>query len=325
MKFIAEIASTHGGSFARLQKLTNESIWTGCDFVKFQIYKNKYLCHKSSKFYKGLNTIEIPYSKWEKHINKYKKKIKIILEPFDEESYYFCKRFKKDVLIKISSSETDNYKIIKDSLNSFKKVFFNISGKSYNQINDYLKPFKNKKKLILLYGYQSFPTKFNFLRFGLIKLLKKNYTVGYADHSETKSDYLSYIATYQSILDGAQFIEKHITLKKKEKMPDFISSFEPREFKEYISFFKKEFKKNNNNILTNDEKIYSHVMGKFAVLNEDLKKNQIIKQNNLQFLRTGKIGLNRNFFFKKDKFQNIKAKKKLKKNIILSNKDIRLI
>lgn len=326
MKFIAEIASTHNGSVARLKKLTNESIGTGADYIKFQIFKNKHLCHESSKFFKPLSKIEISYSDWEKHINYYKKKIKIILEPFDEESYYFCKKFKKDVLIKISSSESDNYGIIEDSINSFKKVFFNISGKAYTKIINYLKPFSSKKKkIVLLYGYQSFPTKFNFIRFGLINLLKKKYTVGYADHSFTKNDYLTYISTYLSIISGAEFIEKHITLKKKEKMPDYISSFEPSEFKEYIKFFKNDYKKMNNNNLTLDEKKYSYVMGKFAVLKSNVQKNHKISKDNLQFLRTGKIGLTRNYFFNKNKFKNIKAKSKLKKGTILSNTQLKLI
>lgn len=326
MKFIAEIASTHDGSVRRLNKLTHEAIKTEADYVKFQIFKNNQLSHKSSKFFTSLNKIEIPFSAWEKHINNYKNKIKIILEPFDEESYYFCKKFKKDVLIKISSSESDNYSIIKDSLSSFKKVFFNISGKSYSQIIKYLKPFNyKKKKIILLYGYQSFPTKFNFVRFGLINLLKKKYSVGYADHSLTKKDYLTYMSTYTSIISGAEFIEKHITLKKKEKLPDYISSFEPTEFREYIKFFKREFNKINNNNLTLDEKKYSYVMGKFAVLKHDIKKNNKIDKESLQFLRTGKIGLKRNFFFNKNKFKNIKVKTNLKKGTILSNKQIKLI
>ena len=46
---------------------------------------------------------------WKNLINKYKKKTNLILEAFDQESYYFCRKFKKDVDLKISTSEVDNY------------------------------------------------------------------------------------------------------------------------------------------------------------------------------------------------------------------------
>ena len=72
--FILEIASAHGGSIDRLKKIFNSALNSQTDFVKLQIFKNKYLCHKSSSLYKKLKKIEIDFRIWESLINKKTKK-----------------------------------------------------------------------------------------------------------------------------------------------------------------------------------------------------------------------------------------------------------
>ena len=63
----------------------------------------------------------------------------------DEESYKFCKIFRKKALIKISASEHDNTEMITDALKNFKKVFINISGFEIKKIKQMVAIFKNKK------------------------------------------------------------------------------------------------------------------------------------------------------------------------------------
>jgi len=93
IKFISEIASTHNGSEKYLKKLSKRILNGDSDFIKFQIFKNENLCHKSSKFYKGLKKIEINQKTWRKIIAYSLKKKRVILEPFDDQSYKFCKYF----------------------------------------------------------------------------------------------------------------------------------------------------------------------------------------------------------------------------------------
>ena len=319
LKFIAEIASTHDGSSKQLINLLNKVKLRPEDFIKLQIFQNQELCHPSSKLYKGLKKIELPLKFWEKTINRYKKKINFILEPFDEKSYIFSKKFKKDVLIKISSSEHDNYWMIRDAIKNFKKVFINISGYELSEIIRLLKKIKSsKKKVILMYGFQSFPSNPEDLRLSIIKnIVNSGYNAGYADHSDTSNIVGTYLTTAQSIELGATYIEKHITLDRNQKKPDYISSFNPNELSEYVCFFKDQFKKFQitRNSISKKEIEYCNVMGKHAVISKKLKKNQILKYEHFKFLRTGSKGLNRdeikNLIYKKSKVKN-----ELKKNII---------
>ena len=324
IEFIAEIASTHNGSVKELNKLVNKIITGSSDYIKFQIFNNNQLCHKSSSLYKSLKKIEIEKKHWQKIISKVRKKKKIILEPFDQDSYEFCKKFKKFVLIKISSTEHDNDLLIKDALKNFNKVFFNISGFEINYLMKYFKSLKNpKKKLVLMYGYQSFPSEPKYLRLNILsEIKKKGYVSGYADHSDTSNEALTYFATKKSIELGAKYIEKHITLNRDKKKPDYISSFSVNDFENYVNFFKKEnleWIQDKNLTTSNKEKLYCNLMNKFAVTKKNIDKDEKIDLKKIKFLRTGKKGINRHSiekFLKKNK----KYQLSLSKNIVIQSK-----
>tara|TARA_B100000965_G_C19575062_1_gene750956 strand:+ start:614 stop:1630 length:1017 start_codon:yes stop_codon:yes gene_type:complete len=327
IKIIAEIASAHNGSLKKLDKLSKVAISSRADYLKYQIFDNKFLCHRSSKYYKGLNKIEISKKNWTKIINKYRGKIKLILEPFDEDSYKFCKKFKNSVDIKISSSEQDNLPLIRDAEKSFKKIFFNISGYRNNETIKILNKFiKSKKKFVFMYGFQDFPTNIYNIRFNLLKNLKNfSFTTGYADHSDTNNNFLTYYSSVIAINNGVKFIEKHITLKRKQKLPDYISSFEKKEFKNYITYIKNFNRISLNNTYSLKEKKYRDEMGKHAVLKYSKKKNQKLFLNDLIFLRTNYKGFKRFNFYKKGKFKKIKFLKNCDSNSILKKTDIRIL
>ena len=99
------------------------------------------------------------------------------MEPFDEESYEFCKKFKKKVCLKISSSESENINLILDAIKNFNKIFINVSGMSIEKIkkicSTILKKESYKKKIIFMYGFQSYPTKVSILDLIFLNFLKK--------------------------------------------------------------------------------------------------------------------------------------------------------
>ena len=78
--------------------------------------------------------------------------------------------------------------MINDAIKNFKKVFLNISGYNLKDIISLFKKNKNSKnKIILMYGFQSFPSDPKDLRLNILKKITKlGYKAGYADHSETK-------------------------------------------------------------------------------------------------------------------------------------------
>ena len=175
--------------------------------------------------------------------NKKFKKTKIIIEIFDFESYEFVKRFKNDVDLKISTTELDNFKILNDAIKNFKKIFLNVSGYNKEFINKLISKYFGKKfknKIVILYGFQGFPSNPKDLRLDLFDIFKKkkiNY--GYSDHSKYgfSEDFLSLLPF---ILEKKiQYFEKHICRNISRKPPDYISSLELNEFIKFVRVINK--------------------------------------------------------------------------------------
>ena len=62
-----------------------------------------------------------------------------------------------------------------------------------------------------MYGYQSYPTNKNEIRFNLFDYYKKNrFVFGYADHTFYKNNSDLLILSLIAITKGSQYIEKHI-------------------------------------------------------------------------------------------------------------------
>ena len=318
VKFIAEIASSHNGSKSNFLKLIKYLIKSKVDIIKIQIFKTNNLAHHSFKFYKTLKKINLNFKIIEQSLKIiFKNNKKVILEPFDEESYLFCKKFKDNVYIKISSTELDNKFILNDALKNFKKIFISIAGMQEVEISKMLKNnFNYKKKIIPTYGFQSFPTDCNTLRLLIIKKIKKiTKNICYADHTQSNSLALNFLCISKAIHCGANYIEKHITLDRFKNFPDSDSSLDPNQFNELLNFFKTSMLTKLK--LSKYEKKYSAGMKKYAVIVKNIKKNEIITSANIKFLRTGVKGIDKNRI---EKFNKIVAKKNLYKNEILQKK-----
>ena len=164
----------------------------------------------------------------------------------------------------------DNSVIFRDAIINFKKVFFSIPGKNIKDIKQFFKKNNNyKKKIIPTYGFQSFPTNYNDLRLSFLKDLKSlSGNVCYADHTSSNSIGLNLLIISKSIQQGANYIEKHVTVDRFKNYPDSESSlmlinlmkcgiFKTGKIKSKLSRWKKN----------------SVDMKKYAVLKKKIKKN----------------------------------------------------
>ena len=326
LNFITEIASSHNGSLRLLENLTNKHLLSSSNYIKFQIFKTLNLYKKNTKTYKRYKKIEIDYQKWDKLIKNYYPKTKIILEPFDEESYNFCTNYSKYLDIKISSSESDNFELVIDANRRFSRVFINLSGYNQSKINYLLSNYKfNKKKSVLMYGFQSYPTNINDLNFNNFEKFRENgFISGYADHTHYNSYFNLISSSILSILKNAKFIEKHVCENRNKKPPDYITSLEFPEYELFIDTIKIFYSLINkkNYKYSQKEKIYSNTMHKFAISNKVINLNEKIKKSDLIFLRTNLIdGINRLDLEKND----YKTRKKILKNEFIYKQKIKKI
>lgn len=290
--FITEIASAHMGSSELVKLITGIHEKSKSNFIKFQIFKVANLFSTKNKNFKRYKKLEISFNKWEKLIKANMKKNNLILEPFDTESYNFCKRFKRYVNLKVSSSESDNLSMINDSIKNFNKTFINISGLDLNKISKLIKYIRgNKKKIIFMYGFQSYPTKRKNLRFSLFNFLeKKGYNYGYADHSKYGLNLNSIdLCSHALKVEKCKYIEKHVCHDLKLKPNDYITSINVKDLDTFIEKVQKSKKKIKVSKLKNlsfDEKNYFLKFSKFAFATQHILKNTYIDRKKVKFFRS---------------------------------------
>ncbi len=309
---IAEIASSHDGKISKLKKLTNYSINTGADAVKFQIFKVNKLLSTKNPLYKEFKKIEISHKEWKKFFLLYKKyKKKIIVEPFDFDSLKFCNSLNIFSAIKVPVSCLDdkNYLLLLKKIK--KPIILSIAATEIKEIKNIFKFFNKKIEIALMYGIQNFPTKLSDLNLNKISFLKEKFKciIGYADHTDSDENFYSkYIPLLAHSL-GANIIEKHITINRHLKGRDYYSALNPDEFKHFVEIFKYKKKIFGEKIwvLNKADKKYAAFSKKYAVTKKSIKKEEEIKRSDIDFKRTNIIGIE----YKKI---NLILKKKAKKN-----------
>ena len=127
---------------------------------------------------------------------------------------------------------------------------------------------------------------------------------------------------YLAVFLGAEYLEKHITINRKKRPPDYISSFEKEDFLNYSKYFNSLKLISLNKKISFDEKKYSREMGKHAVLANSMNSEKILMERDIIFLRTNRAGLKRDDLFKNGKIKKIILKKNYSKNKIINRKDI---
>ena len=278
VKIIAEAGLNHNGNFKNVIRLIDIANDAEADYVKFQLFNtdqfiNGNFKHKNINFKKLFNrfkSLEFPLEKWKKAV-RYAEKvgIKIFFSIFDIQSINYLEKLKIRI-IKIPSGEINNFDLLKKVNKKKYKIILSTGMSTLKEIKKALS-YLNKCEVVLLHCVSEYPTLSPNLN--NIKILEKKFNkkVGYSDHTS------DIITPALSVIIGANYIEKHFTYDKKQKIGDHSFSLDPKELKEMVK-----------NI-------------RLAEMSGGLKKRLITKkEKKLQFF--ARKGL----YFKKDKFKGEK-------------------
>ena len=304
IEIIAEIANAHQGKSDLAIEIAKSAIRSGADAVKFQIYfADELLTYKHQRFM-HFKKQSFEEKDWKKIFNSIKPlKKKIYCDIFGEKALKLAEKYDLDGY-KIHSSDISNVKLLYklSKLNKRKKIFLSAGGSTLRELAKAISILRNKNKLILLYGFQNYPTKINDLNLNNIKYLKKyfgNYCdIGYMDHTDA-DDKMNFFLPILSVKLGAKIIEKHITYNRQKKGIDYHSSLNPNEFNEFTRIIKsknildkKLFEKlkiclgKKSYFLTEKELEYRSEVKKVWVAKKDLKPNHVIKINDVIMKRS---------------------------------------
>lgn len=329
MLLIAEIACAHNGNLARLKKLIRESYNCGADALQLQIWKLDFMMSPKNRNYKKIKHLEFPYKKWNEvllYIKKKFPKIKIFICPYESQSAEVYSNNKYVDGIKINSSDLSNPLFLKKLVNFKKKINLSVGGSTISEINFALNILKkNKKNITLMYGVQNFPTKVKDINLNYISFLKKKFklNVGYQDHCSGLSSEAYYLPLI-SLTKGASIIEQHISLDRDKRGFDYQSALMPNQFKTFNKMLRLYNKINCNPVtnwkLSKSDIKYRKFQKKTIILNKNKKKNSVLSERDIIFLRDNELGIDpseyKKFLGKKFKTKQTKYSQLNAKNLI---------
>ena len=291
IEIIAEMGQGFSGSFNIAMMLSKSASNTCADSVKFQMVFADELAVKNYKYYRLFKSLEMKFSEWKKIITFLKKnKKKIYLDIFGEKSLKFAEDLKVNG-VKIHPTDILNFDLLEKVKNSkIKKIFLGIGGLNPKSIDNVVN-FLFRKKIVLLNGFQGYPTPINNNNLNNICYLKKKYyknkfiDYGFADH-ESSSFCNTLMLSALAIGTGANYIEKHFTLTETLKMEDYESALSPERFNEYSSKLKKIYdSKNSSNLdqykISTSEKKYRYKVIRQVIAKRNILKNKVIMINDL--------------------------------------------
>ncbi len=323
----AETAFIHDGSKEYLIKLVDEVKKAKCDGIKFQILiENDNANNANLENFKDIYKWIFAPDVWLHVIKLAKQKnLEVTVLPIDIKAVQFCKEHIQYVdAIEMHSACFNDYFMLKElSTMPDVPIILGVGGRTSDDVDYSLEMLKTNKNLILMYGFQSFPTKIEDLNLSKIKKYKEKYglSVGYADHSRYDDEFGDTLVEYAYAM-GARIFEKHITLDKGKKRVDYESAVG------YNDIIK--LRENLNTLIT--------ALGKddITVLNEaEIKYKNREKQ--LVYIKDIKVGETINYYclgfkvsahpsdFEQKDIQKIvghKAVKDLKKNDVVKVEDI---
>lgn len=275
----------------------------GVDCAKFQSYKASTIVSKNSPAY--WDTTKEPtktqYELFQKHDGFGEKEYKILCDythekgmdftstPFD----YASADYLYDMVdfYKISSSDLSNLPFVKYIGMKGKPVYISVGAAYLSEVDTAVRILKEAgcKDIVLLHCVLSYPTSPNNANLRVIETLKKVFTdvrVGFSDHVAPDESMMTLATAY---LLGAEVIEKHFTLDKSLPGNDHYHSGDPGDFKKAISNFRwiGIVLGSGEKTVLECEQIPRREARRSLVLTRDMKKGEIISENDLMPKRPG--------------------------------------
>jgi N,N'-diacetyllegionaminate synthase len=297
-KIIAELAQGFEGDLTKAKLLVNAAASSGADIVKLQLVYADELATPDYLHYKLFKSLDMPDNSW-KELLDYSKELNIELnfDVFGTKSLNLCQELGIKG-IKLHGTDMTNIGLLNEVFESnIKNIYLGAGGSNLTEIKLAISILKNKN-IILLLGFQSYPTPNNDNQISRVSYLKEylhkkynNVEIGFADHPDSNSS-LGFALAATAVGAGATVIEKHLTLGKIMKMEDYESALNPDEFYDFTKTIRNCFLALGNTVDSNDfgmsnsEKKYRKMIRRHVASSKDLKKGTVLNSKNLVLKRT---------------------------------------
>ncbi len=275
----------------------------GVDCAKFQSYKAGTIVSKNSPAYWD-TTKEPTKTQYElflkhDHFDKedyqelcdytHKKGLDFTSTPFD----YASADYLYDMVdfYKISSSDLSNIPFIRHIAKKGKPMVVSVGAAYLSEVDEAIRAIKEEgnNDITILHCVLSYPTAPKDANLRIIETLKKVFPdvkVGFSDHVAPDDTMMTLATAY---LLGSVVIEKHFTLNKSLPGNDHYHAGDPDDFKKAIANFKwiDSVLGSSEKTVLKCEEVPRREARRSLVLTRDMKKGEVIKQNDLMPKRPG--------------------------------------
>jgi N,N'-diacetyllegionaminate synthase len=288
---VAEMACAHEGSPDLAYELVDIAADAKSDAIQFQIVSVKDVVAPYHHIYEAGLKLEISHRDWKEIISYAKSRgLDVWVNAFDLSSLRFADMPEVDV-IKLHSADLSNPGMLELAASIGKPMSLSTGGSTIDEIGHAVTYLRSAgvNDLLLMHGYQAFPTKVNESYIGFINTLSTLFTcpVGYQDHTEGGTD-MAFILPITAVSLGAALLEKHITIDRSLKHTDYESALNPDEFRRFVELTREmDSAIGNGNVvpLSDDMIKYRHSFKKSIVASRFIKKGEILSKDMLCFLR----------------------------------------
>jgi N,N'-diacetyllegionaminate synthase len=231
---LAETAFSHEGNVEYLKNQIDVAVEGQADGIKFQLLFDVMDSYTpNTEIFKNFHKWSINEDSWIEVIKYAKSKdLEVVVLPIDLKSLNFVKNYKDYIdAIEIHSICFNQVNFLKKLKKIDLNLILGVGGRTPEDIDFLFQELnlnhqKMQKTVVLMYGFQSFPTNFEKINLSKLKSLKQRYSniIGYADHTSFKETEIGRAIIKYSYLYGARVFEKHLVLEKGVKRIDYESA-----------------------------------------------------------------------------------------------------
>ena len=214
---------------------------------------------------------------------------------FDEASFRLAERL-PFAAYKVHSTDLANPRMLDAVGGSGKAVFVSTGGTTFAEVEAALTRLRaaGARNLVLLHGFQSFPTRIDDSNLRQIGALRARFglPVGYADHVDGGSP-MAFHLPLMALAAGARVIEKHVTPDRSHKGRDYYSALNPDELATLAALIKEADSAlgRGDDALSKAELDYRALMKKAAVAARPVAAGTRLAPEHLAFKRAPRPGL----------------------------------
>jgi sialic acid synthase SpsE len=298
IQIIAEIAQGFEGNPTITNLFIKAAASAGADAVKFQLVYADELATPDYKYYDLFKSLEMSDEIWKELSDLVKEhNIALHVDIFGEKSLQLAEQIGVSA-VKIHGTDIANKRLLNlVAQSTIQQVILGAGGALQSEISVAL-DLLNNKEVILLFGFQSYPTAnsdnhINRIHWANTFFSKEHSSlkIGFADHANPDTNIHLGLGA-MAVGFGAQVLEKHLTLAKSMKMEDHESALNPDEFLDYVHFIHEcanaigQVTADDDFGMSESELGYRKMIRRHVVTTEAISKGEIIEAKHLALKRT---------------------------------------